>query len=53
MNKLFALALLAIGVQVIAVAAVTVSSPEIDATSSLSAIALVTGAVVAIRGRRK
>ena len=52
LRKIFALALLGIGVQAVAAAVVTVS-PEIDPASSLSAFALLAGAVVVIRGRRK
>lgn len=50
MNKLIAVALFIIGVQSFASAA---TAPEIDPGSAASAVALLAGAVVVIRGRRK
>ncbi len=52
MNKIISLTLLGIGVQSF-LSAVAVSSPEIDPSSAVSAIALLAGAVAVIRGRRK
>lgn len=49
MNKIAALILLGIGAGVAASAAV----PEIDPASGASALALLAGAIVLIRGRRK
>ena len=49
MNKLLSVALLIIGVQAVASASV----PEIDPASAGSAIALLAGAALIIRGRRR
>jgi hypothetical protein len=51
MNKIVSLVLLGIGATVAASAAVTV--PEIDPASGASAVALLSGVVMVIRGRRK
>ncbi len=51
MKKAVALVLLGIGASVAGMAAVVVS-PEIDPASGASAIALLSGAVLVIRGRR-
>jgi hypothetical protein len=51
-RKLAALILLGIGLQALCAAAV-IDSPEIDPASGASALALLTGAVALIRGRRK
>lgn len=50
MNKIVALVFFAIGTGVAATAAVV---PEIDPASGASALALLAGAVVLIRGRRR
>ena len=50
MNKLVALVLLGIGA---GVAAMAVPTPEIDPASGASALALLAGTVVMIRGRRR
>jgi hypothetical protein len=50
MKKIVALVLLGIGSGIVAMAAVT---PEIDPASSGSAIALLAGAFMVIRGRRR
>lgn len=50
MNKIVALVLLGIGAGAAAMAAVV---PEIDPATGASALALLAGAVVLIRGRRK
>jgi hypothetical protein len=52
LRKILALALLGIAVQCAGMAAL-VAAPEIDPASGASAIALLTGAIVVIRGRRK
>ena len=49
MNKLVAVGLFIIGLQTFALAA----APEIDPSSAGSAIALLAGAIVVIRGRRR
>lgn len=51
MNRLIALALLLVGTQCF-LAAVPVA-PEIDPGSAASAVALLAGAVLVIRGRRR
>ena len=51
MKTLFALSLLVIGTQIAALAAL--GTPEIDPASGASAIAMLAGAIVVIRGRRK
>jgi len=51
MNKVFALVLLGIGTGFAAMAAP--GAPEIDPASGASALALLAGAVVVIRGRRR
>lgn len=51
MRKILALVLLGVGMQSFGSAAI--QTPEIDPASAASAIALLTGAVVLIRGRRK
>ena len=48
-----AVALLVLGTATVSMAGGPVPSPEIDATSAMAAVALVAGAVVIIRGRRK
>jgi hypothetical protein len=50
MNKIVALVLLGIGVSVAAMAGGT---PEIDPASAASALALLSGSVLVIRGRRR
>lgn len=50
MNRVIALALLVIGVQCFAFSATV---PEIDAASAGSAVALLSGLAVVIRGRRR
>jgi len=50
MNKIIVLVLFAIGS---GVAASAVSVPEIDPASGASALALLAGAVVLVRGRRR
>lgn len=52
MRNLIVLSLLYIGMQC-AAQAVPISTPEIDASSCASAVALLTGAVLVFRGRRK
>jgi hypothetical protein len=51
LNSALSIILFGIGFQVFAAA--SVPSPEIDPASAASAIALLAGAVVVIRGRRK
>ena len=51
MNKLYVLALLTIGC--VTVASAIPAGPEIDANSAGSALALLSGAVLVLRGRRK
>lgn len=51
MTKLLVLAMFVIGVSGVALAAPPV--PEISPTSGISAIALLSGALLMIRGRRK
>jgi len=51
MYKTIGMFLLAIGVSGAAMAVTTV--PEIDASSGASAIALITGAMLVLRGRRR
>ena len=54
MRKLIAVILLVLGTSSVSMAASwTVSVPEIDPTSSMAAMALLAGAVLVIRGRRK
>jgi hypothetical protein len=52
LKKLLALALLCVGASVLASAQVQ-GVPEIDPASGASAIALIAGALIVIRGRRK
>jgi hypothetical protein len=52
MKKILALAMLGVAVQCAGMAGIG-SSPEIDPASSVSAIALLAGAVVLVRGRRR
>ena len=51
MSMLFALSML--GVSVPLMAAGVVTSPEIDAATGVSAVVLLAGAVLIVRGRRK
>lgn len=51
MRKLFGVVLLGLGVLTVASAAIGV--PEIDAASSVNALALIAGAVLVVRGRRR
>lgn len=51
MKKLFGVVLLGLGV--LTVASAGVSAPEIDAASSVNALALIAGAVLVVRGRRR
>jgi len=51
MRKLFGVVLLGLGVLTVASAAI--STPEIDAASSVNALALIAGAVLVVRGRRR
>ncbi len=51
MHKLLALALFTLGLQVLAIAGPAV--PEIDSASATSAIALLAGVAIVIRGRRR
>jgi hypothetical protein len=52
LNRLSALALLTIGMAAAAFARIS-PAPEIDPGSAVSALALVSGALLVIRGRRK
>ena len=52
MSKLFALSMLC-GACVPLLAAGVVTSPEIDAATGVSAVVLLAGAVLIVRGRRK
>lgn len=51
MTKAFALVLLGLGV--LATASAAVEIPEIDAASGASALALLAGTVLCVRGRRR
>ena len=51
MKNLFAVTLLGIGTGIAAMAATAV--PEVDPASGASALALLAGAIVVIRGRRR
>jgi len=51
MRKLFGVVLLGLGVLTVASAAIP--TPEIDAASSVNALALIAGAVLVVRGRRR
>jgi hypothetical protein len=53
MRNLLAVGLLIVGMSSILNAGLNVTAPEVDATSAMSAIALLAGAAVVIRGRRK
>jgi hypothetical protein len=53
MRKLIAVMLLVLGTSSVSMAASWTSVPEIDPTSSMAAMALLAGAVLVIRGRRK
>jgi hypothetical protein len=53
MTKVFAVVLLGLGVLGTASAGFGVAAPEIDATSSVNALALLSGAVLIIRSRRR
>ena len=53
MNRIVGLTLILIGVAAVALAAPAGGSPEIDPGSAGSALALLTGAALVIRGRRK
>jgi hypothetical protein len=52
MQKILGLALLGIGIQT-GLMAITIVGPEIDPTSFASAFALLAGAVLVVRGRRR
>jgi hypothetical protein len=52
MRKAFAIVLLGLGVLATASAALG-DSPEIDAASGVNALALLAGAVLVVRGRRR
>ena len=52
MKKLFGAVLLGLGVLTVASAGIP-SAPEIDAASSVNALALIAGAVLVVRGRRR
>jgi hypothetical protein len=53
LKTLIAVALLVVGVTGAAFAGVSVPAPEIDGGSALNALALVSGALLVIRGRRR
>jgi len=53
MRKTFALVILGLGVLATASAAVVIDAPEIDAASGASALALLAGTVLCVRGRRR
>ena len=52
MKKLFGAVLLGLGVLTVASAGIPFA-PEIDAGSSVNALALIAGAVLVVRGRRR
>jgi hypothetical protein len=52
MKKLFGVVLLGLGVLTV-VSAASPIAPEIDAASSVNALALIAGAVLVVRGRRR
>jgi hypothetical protein len=53
MRTLIAVALLVVGTSAVALAGGPVPVPEIDATTAMSAAAVLAGAVLVIRARRK
>lgn len=53
MKTLATLTILTLGSALIAAASVKVPVPEIEATSAMSALTLLTGAVLVFRSRRK
>jgi hypothetical protein len=52
-RKLFAMALLLVGVSQFASAIVPVNAPEIDSATGVSALVLLSGALLIIRARRR
>jgi len=53
MRKIVGMTLLLIGVAGFAMAAAPTAAPEIDPTSAVGALALLSGAVLVIRGRKR
>ena len=53
MRRLMTMAALVIGANAVAMAALTAPAPEIDANSATSAVALLSGALVVLRSRRR
>ncbi|HLG98305.1 MAG TPA: hypothetical protein VKX49_18460 [Bryobacteraceae bacterium] len=53
MRKILGLALLFVGTSVYCVAGLTVAVPEIDSASGGAALALIAGALLVLRARRK
>jgi hypothetical protein len=53
MRTLVAVVLLVVGTSVVALAGGAVPVPEIDTTTALSTVAVLAGAVLVIRARRK
>jgi hypothetical protein len=53
MRMLIAVILLVLGTSTVLMAAAEAGVPEIDATTGIAAVALLAGAVLVIRGRRK
>ncbi len=53
MRKVLSIVLLTVGASALAMARIVGDAPEIDANSAASALALLSGALVVIRGRRR
>jgi hypothetical protein len=53
MTRILGLAMLVIGASTVAYASVLVSAPELDAGTAVSALALLSGSLLVLRGRRK
>jgi hypothetical protein len=53
LKKLIAIALFCVGASVLAAAQAAGAAPEIDPGSGANALALIAGALLVIRGRRK
>jgi hypothetical protein len=51
--KLFGVALLLLGLSSLAFAGLNIAAPEISPASGVGAVALLSGAILVIRGRRK
>ena len=53
MQRLLGMALIVVSLSGAGFAAITISAPEIDGMTAISAISLIAGAVMVVRSRRK